>query len=152
MISDSYANIPGLPLAEGETVLTSFTADRRIYVRDHIRLAAVAMALGMLLLWLTGNPHVWTGAVGGLAAVALRGWYVGSDEFAVRWDLTDRRLLGPGTRMVRLSEIKTVNILGSAAQVITLTGDKHLLKYQTDARATRSRIQSAQTGHTDKAA
>ena len=30
-----------------------------------------AMALGMGVLWYMGNPHVWTGAIGGLAAVAV---------------------------------------------------------------------------------
>ncbi len=40
------------------------------------------MALGMVILWVLDNPHVWTGAIGGLAAIALRGWYVASDELA----------------------------------------------------------------------
>lgn len=149
MSEHSYANTPALPLSEGETVQASFAADRQIYVRDHIRLAAVAMALGMGALWMTGNPHLWTGAVGGLAAVALRGWYVRSDEFAVRWDLTDRRLLGPGTRMVRLADIRAVNTLGSAVQVVTHAGDKHLLKYQADSAASKARILAARDGQRD---
>ena len=79
-------------------------------------------------------------AVGGLAAVGFRAWFVASDELAIRWDLTDRRLLGPGTRAVRLAEIKAINTLGSAVQVVTLSGEKHLLKYQKDRNATRARI------------
>ena len=140
---NSYANTPLSDLAEGETVQASFVADRATYYRDHAWLAAAAMALGMGILWAMGNPHVWTGAVGGLAAVAVRAFYVASDEMAVRWDLTDRRLLGPGTRAVRLGQIKAINTLGSAVQIVTHSGDKPLLKYQKDRAATRARIQAA---------
>ncbi len=144
-----YANTPNTALADGETVQASFAADRATYIRDHAWLAAAAMAAGMGLLWAMGNPHVWTGAVGGLAAVAFRAWFIASDELAVRWDLTDRRLLGPGTRAVRLAEIKAVNTLGSAVQIVTLSGDKHLLKYQKHRDATRTRILAAQAGRRD---
>lgn len=144
-----YANTPNTVLAEGEQVQASFVPDRATYIRDHAWLSAVAMAAGMGILWAIGNPHVWTGAVGGLAAVGFRAWFVASDELAIRWDLTDRRLLGPGTRAVRLAEIKALNTLGSAVQVVTLSGDKHLLKYQKDRDATRARIEAAQAGRRD---
>jgi hypothetical protein len=87
-----------------------------------------------------GNPHVWTGAIGGLAAIAVRAGYVASDELKVRWDLTDRRLLGPQSRAVQLSEIAELRVLGSAVQVITTGGDKHLLKYLGERDAVRRRI------------
>ncbi|KAA0912215.1 hypothetical protein FLO80_16520 [Aquicoccus porphyridii] len=141
-----YANTPSTPLADGEEVLLSFRADRQTYVRDHASMAAIAMAAGMVILWALGNPHVWTGAIGGLGAIALRGWYVASDELAVRWDLTDRRLLGPGTRMVGLREIKHINTFLSAVQIVTVTGDKHLIKYQSDAHATKARIERIAAG------
>ncbi len=141
-----YATTPTTPLAEGESVQVSFTPDRATYIRDHAWLAAAAMAVGMGILWAIGNPHVWTGAVGGLAAVAFRAWFIASDELSARWDLTDRRLLGPGTRVARLGEIKAINTLGSAVQVVTLSGDKHLLKYQKNRDATRARIEAAQAG------
>ena len=64
----------------------------------------------------------------------------------MRWDLTDRRLMGPGTRTIGLREIKAVNTLGSAVQVVTLTGDKHLIKYQSDAKATKALIERVQAG------
>jgi hypothetical protein len=140
------AMTPTAPLQKGESVQHSFTPDRTTYIRDHAWLAAVAMALGMVVLWLMGNPHIWTGAVGGLAAVVIRGGYVASDELAVRWDLTDRRLLGPGGRAVRLAEVKALNRLGSAVQIITQSGDKHLIKYQADGTATRTRIERAKAG------
>lgn len=145
----THALTPTTPLAEGETVAQGFHPDRATYWRDHAWMAAGAMGLGMLILWAMGNPHVWTGAVGGLAAIAIRAGYVASDELAVRWDLTDRRLLGPGGRAVPLSGIKAVNRLGSAVQIVTHDGDKHLIKYQADSTATRSRIARAMAGARD---
>jgi len=141
-----HAMTPTTALQEGETVLASFRPDRATYWRDHAWLAAAAMAIGMAVLWAMGNPHVWTGAVGGLAAVAVRAGYVASDELGARWDLTDRRLLGPQTRAVRLGEIATLRRLGSAVQVVTRAGDKHLIKYQADGAATRARIERAMAG------
>ena len=103
-----HSMTPTTPLEAGERVIHSFHPDSSAYRRDHAWLAAGAMALGMAILWAIGNPHAWTGAVGGLAAIAVRGFYVASDELKARWDLTDRRLLGPQTRVVRLSEIRSV--------------------------------------------
>ncbi len=138
-----HSMTPTTPLEAGERVIHSFHPDSSAYRRDHAWLAAGAMALGMAILWAIGNPHAWTGAVGGLAAIAVRGFYVASDELKARWDLTDRRLLGPQTRVVRLSEIRTVRGLGSAVQVITATGDKHLIKYQADRAGVEARIRAA---------
>jgi hypothetical protein len=101
---DYYSTTPTTPLEAGEQVIESFGPDRATYWRDHAWLAAAAMALGMVILWVMGNPHVWTGAIGGLAAIAVRAGYVASDELKVRWDLTDRRLLGPQSRAVQLSD------------------------------------------------
>ncbi|WP_397543613.1 hypothetical protein [Roseovarius salis] len=134
------------PLDEGEAVLAEFAPDRATYWRDHAWMSALAMAGGMAVLWAIGNPHVWAGAVGGLAAVAIRAWYLESEEMAVRWLLTDRRLLGPGGRAVRLAEIATLRSLGSAVQVVTAAGDKHLLKYQSDRDATLARLRQAGAG------
>lgn len=141
-----YANTPDAPLSEGEERLISFVPDRATYLRDQAALAAIAMALGMGILWALGNAHVWTGAIGGLAAIVLRGWYVASDELAQRWDLTDRRLLGPGGRAITLSEITAVNTLMSTVQVVTRAGGKHLIKYQPDAGATKARIERTRAG------
>lgn len=141
-----YSMTPTTALAEDERVVAQFHPDRATYWRDHAWLAAGAMALGMGALWVVGNPHLWTGAVGGLAAIAVRAFYVASDELQARWDLTDRRLLGPQTRAVRLSEIAKVRRLGSAVQVVTSAGDKHLIKYQADGTVTRARIERAMAG------
>ena len=142
-MEDAYRLTPTSELQTGETVQQSFRADRSTYIRDHAWMAAVAMAAGMVVLWAIGNPHIWTGAVGGLAAIAIRGWYVASDELGVRWDLTNKRLLGPQTRSVELGQIKDVRTLASAVQVVTKSGDKHLLKYQADRDATKATLLAA---------
>ncbi|SEP79979.1 hypothetical protein [Thalassovita taeanensis] len=146
-MTDGYHSMtPTAPLAAGETVQHSFRPDRSAYWRDHAWMAAGAMAIGMAALWIAGNPHVWTGAVGGLAAIAVRAFYVASDELQARWDMTETRLLGPQNRTVRLSEIAQLRTLGSAVQIVTNSGDKHLLKYQADRDATRSRLRRAMAG------
>jgi len=142
-MEDAYRLTPSTELQTGETVQQSFQADRSAYIRDHAWMAAVAMAAGMVVLWAIGNPHIWTGAVGGLAAIAIRGWYVASDELGVRWDLTNKRLLGPQTRSIELNQIKDVRTLASAVQVVTKSGDKHLLKYQADRDATKATLRAA---------
>ncbi len=137
---------PKSALAEGETVLQSFRADRMTYIRASAWLAAGAMAFGMLVLWLMGNPYVWTGAVGGLAAIAVRTAYLMSEELATRWDLTNRRVLGPGTKSIRLDDVKDLKTLGSVVQIVTHSGDKHLIKFQADTAATIATISAAKAG------
>lgn len=139
----NHQMVPTAPLAGGERVLESFPADRATYVRDHAAMAAVAMAGGMIVLWLLGNPYLWTGAVGGLAAIAVRGFYLASEDLSARWDLTDRRLLGPMGRIVPLASIAQIRALGSAVQIVTTGGDKHLIKYQANKDTTRRAIARA---------
>lgn len=137
---------PTAELLDGEEVLLQIHPDRKTYWRDHAWMAALAMAAGMAILFFMGNPHIWTGGVGGLAAIAVRAFYVASDELKARWDLTNMRLLGPQGRITRLSEIKELKSLGSAIQVVTLSGDKHLMKYLADKNATRQAIERAKAG------
>ncbi|OED46245.1 hypothetical protein AB838_19720 [Rhodobacteraceae bacterium (ex Bugula neritina AB1)] len=124
---------------------TSFTPDRSAYVRAHAWMAAVGMGGAMALLWALNSPHVWTGAVGGLAAIGLRGWYMASEEMAVVWTLTKETLTGPVGRSVQVSQIETVKTMGSYVQVITKSGDKHLIKYQANPSATAMTIERAAT-------
>ncbi|SMX37733.1 hypothetical protein [Maliponia aquimaris] len=126
--------------------MTEFRPDRAAYLRTHAIMAAVAMAAGMGLLWAIGNPHVWTGAVGGLAAVALRGWYLLDEEMGHVWRLTPDALEGPGGRHVPLSQLAQVRSIGSAVQLITKSGDKHLVRFQSDPQATIARIEAARRG------
>lgn len=137
---------PTTVLANGEQVLKSFQADRATYTRSNTWLAVIAMAAGMIVLWAIGNPHVWAGAVGGLLAVSVRAFYLMSEEMSVRWDLTNKRLLGPQTRAIRLGDIKEVKTLGRMVQIITHGGDKHLIKYQADREATVASIRSVMVG------
>lgn len=119
-----------------------FPADRRAYLRSHAWLAAIAMGGTMLVLWLIGNPYVWTGAPAGLAAIALRGWYLASEELATVWEIRGGALIS-GDRRVALSDIQAVNTLGSFVQIVTRGGDKHLIKYQSNPAATKAEIERA---------
>lgn len=120
-----------------------FTPNHRAYIRAHAWMAAVAMAAGMVILWALGNPHVWTGAIGGLAAIALRGWYMMSEEMAVVWRIEDGVLTGPAERRVPLNQIEAVKTMGTYVQVITKGGDKHLIKYQASPSFTASTVEGA---------
>jgi hypothetical protein len=146
--STRTAFAPTTSLEPGERVLARFRGDRETYWREHAWLAAIAMAGGMAILWALGNPHVWTGAVGGLLAIAVRGLYLASDETKMEWHLTDARLLGPGPRAIALGNISAVRSLFSAVQVVTVTGDKHLLKYQADPAGVIAEIEAARAGQT----
>lgn len=125
--------------------MTEFPADRGTYVRTQAWLAALAMAGAMAVLWMIGNPYVWTGAPAGLAAIAIRGWYLASEELAVVWEIDGDALIGPGGRKVALGNIELVRAMGSFVQVITQGGDKHLIKYQADPAATVAAIERART-------
>lgn len=120
-----------------------FPPNRSAYITAHAWMAAVAMIAGMVILWAVGNPHVWTGAFGGLAAIALRGWYMMSEEMAVIWRIDDGVLSGPGERHVPLSQIEKVKTMGSYVQVITMGGDKHLIKYQSSPATTVAALEHA---------
>ncbi|NRB16821.1 MAG: hypothetical protein HRU33_04375 [Rhodobacteraceae bacterium] len=123
------------------TVLTTFHPDRSAYIRSHAWIAALAMGAGMMILWVMGNPHVWTGAIGGLAAIILRGWYLASEDLTAVWTLTDTHLTGPAERNIPLAQIARVRTMGSYVQVVTKSGDKHLIKYQADPAATLATIE-----------
>ena len=97
----------------------------------------------MIILWLIGNPYVWTGAPAGLAA-GMRAWYLASEELTATWEMTDdTTLTGPGPRNVALNQIEAVNTMGSFVQIVTKGGDKHLIKYQADPAATKAAIERA---------
>lgn len=120
-----------------------FLADRDAYVQSHVKLAAFAMAAAMLILWLLGDPHIWTGAVAGLAAIALRGWYMASEQLSQAWELQDDALVGPMGQRVPLAQIATLRSMASFVQVVTTDGHKHLIRYQADPAATIATIEKA---------
>lgn len=120
-----------------------FAPDKGAYIRTNAWLAAAAMAGAMIILWLIGNPYVWTGAPAGLAAIGLRAWYLASEELTAAWEMTDTMLAGPSPRKVALNQIEAVNTMGSFVQLVTKGGDKHLIKYQADPAATKAAIERA---------
>lgn len=133
------------PLLDGETVVERFTADRATYIRDHVIMGVLGSIGTMIVLYFMGEVW-WVGAPAAIAAISVRGFYLASDDMAAQWDLTEGRLLGPQGRIVPLSQIKALRGLGSAVQIITKGGDKHLMKYLADKPATRARIEAAMEG------
>ena len=123
--------------------MTEFRPDKTTYIRSHAVMTAIAMAAGMIVLWLMGNPHIWTGAVGGFAAVVIRGWYMMSEIMEEVWTLDRRRLKGPYQRYAALTDIDKLRTIAGAVQVVTKSGDKHLIKYQEDPQAVISEIEAA---------
>lgn len=73
-------------------------------------------------------------------AIAARAGYLAGEALSEVWQLTDRRLIGPGGRSIPLGQIASVQGVLGAVQVITWLGDKHLIKYQAMADATRATI------------
>ena len=124
-------------------IVQDFAPDRDTYVRSHVRLAAIAMGGAMAVLWAMGDPNIWVGAVAGLGAIALRGWYLASEELAADWHLSDDALDGPQKRHVPLRSVSKVRSMGSFVQVVTDSGDKHLIKYQADPASTVAAIEKA---------
>lgn len=120
-----------------------FTPNKGAYIRTNAWLAAGAMVGAMAVLWLIGNPYVWTGAPAGLAAIGIRAWYLASEELNTSWEMTETLLTGPGPRKVALNQIEAVNVMGSFVQLVTKSGDKHLIKYQADPAATKAAIERA---------
>ncbi len=128
-------------LADDETLIARFTGSRTTYVKEHVMLAAIGAVGATGILMAMGNPHAWTGAVGALLAIAVRGVYVASEQIGMTWQLTDKRLIAPTGMSVRRSDIEKVRTIFSAAQVITRSGDKFMIKYQADPAATAATIE-----------
>lgn len=130
-------------LEPGERLLASFSGNRTTYIKEHVMLAALGSFLMAGVLFYMGNPHAWTGVVGAVGAILVRGLYVAREQLGFTWHLTDRRLIGPGERSISLTNVHKVNTIFSAAQVVTRTGDKYLLKYQEDTARTKAEIEQA---------
>lgn len=142
---DSVMGHPA-PLLEGETVVAEFRADRMAYWRGHVILAVIlGAAAGLVLLW-QGNPYPIAGPAGAAIAIGARAAYLASEALTEVWRLTDRRLLGPGGRVIALAQLQTARPFLGAVQVVSASGDKHLIKYQADPAATAARLLAAQRG------
>lgn len=123
--------------------MIEFKPDMTTYIRAHVVMTAFAMAAGMLILWVLDNQHVWTSAVGGFAAVALRGWYMADEVMDEVWTMNSTSLTGPYERKARLDDIVKVRTIAGSVQIITKSGDKHLIKYQPDTSAAIDQINAA---------
>jgi hypothetical protein len=129
--------IMGLPaeLGPGEKIVTEFRPDLQVYWRAHLIMAVLlGIGAGLVLIWLQ-SPFPVMGPVGAVMAIAARAAFVQSEAMAEVWRLTDRRLLGPGGRVVALAQLQDARAFLGAVQVTTTTGDRHLIKYQTDPAA-----------------
>lgn len=129
-------------LATGETRIASFTGDKATYIKEHVLLAMIAAVGGVAILMAIGNPFPWTGAVGGIAAIAVRGFYVASEQIGMTWTLTERAVISPAGLRIPRADIDKVNTIFSAAQIVTKTGDKYMLKYQADPQEVKRTIES----------
>jgi len=123
-------------LETGEKLLARFAPDRRKYWRDHGIMAVALMAVAGLFLWLIGSPYPAIGSLGAILAVGVRAAYLASETLALRWTLTDRRLVLPGQRSILLGDLATIRLLLGDVQIITHGGDKHLLKHMADSAET----------------
>jgi len=133
----------GLEPEPGEPVLATFAPDRAAYWRSHGIMALAGGVIAGLVLVLIGNPTPWIGPVGAVLALVARGAYLASEVLALRWQLTDRRLILPGGRAVRLGQITTARPFLGDVQVVTRTGDKHLIRYPADPAAVVAEIERA---------
>lgn len=130
-------------LGPGEKLVSEFRPDRQVYWRAHLVMAViVGIGAGLVLLWL-GNPYPVVGPVGAVLAIAARAAFVQSEAMAEVWRLTDRRLLGPGGRALALSSLRAVRPFLGAVQLVTASGDKHLIRYQSDPAALAFLLQTA---------
>jgi len=145
---DSVMGHPA-PLLEGERVVEEVRPDRLVYWRAHLIMAVVLGTFaGLVLLW-QGNPYPVVGPVAAVLAIGARAAYVASEAMAEVWRLTERRLLGPGGRAIPLAQLQAARPFLGAVQVVTSTGDKHLIRYQADPAATSARLLAGQKAPND---
>ena len=126
-----------------ETALAEFRPDRRAYWRGHLIMAVLGGFIAGVALVVLGNPSPWVGPVAAILAVGVRGGYLASEVMAMRWTLTNHRLVLPGGRAYRLVDITKVRAFLGDVQIVTRQGDKHLVKYQADAEGVIARINDA---------
>ena len=141
MAKPNQGNAPVLHV--NETEIARFQGNKRTYVREHIILAVLGSALATLFLVIIGNPTPWVGIIGGILGIAIRGFYVATEQLGFVWVLTNQRLISPNERDIPLHDIKAVRGIFSAVQVISSDGQKYLLKYQPNRLGAIKTIQTA---------
>lgn len=133
------------PLGEGETVLEVLAPDSARYWRDHINMAGIGLIAATVILFAMGRQStIWAAALGVVAAIGFRGFFLKSEVFARRWQLTDRRLIGPQGRVVFLNDVARLRRLWGDVQITTRSGTKHLIKHLADPQGAINAIEAAQ--------
>ena len=133
-------------LRDGEPVLAEFRADPVAYWRGHAILAlAAGAAAGVALVWM-GDANPWVGPLGAAIAIGLRAVYLRSEAMEARWRLTPTRLLGPGLRDIPRARIARARRFLGDVQVVTVDGDKHLMRYMGDAGAVIAALTGGRDG------
>ena len=113
----------------GEKILREIRSDKATYWRDHGVMAVLGMGVVGMVLSLIGSDHVAIGSLGAVLALAVRGLWLYSEQMKFRWVLSNMRLVGPGGRQVYLLELEKARRLFGDIQLITKSGDKHLIKH-----------------------
>ncbi|MCB1396700.1 MAG: hypothetical protein H6898_04870 [Rhodobacter sp.] len=135
---------PRYILEPGEKLLAELRPDKGRYWRDHGIMAVALMAVAGGVLWAIDSPYPAIGSLGAILAVAVRAAYLASETLGLVWALTDRRVILPdGQRSVMLLELDTARPLLGDVQLITKSGDKHLLKHLAQPRAVVAQILEA---------
>lgn len=122
--------------------MTEFRPSPAAYWRAHGLMALAGSAAAGVILTLLGNPDPWVGPVGAILAIAIRAAWLRSEAMSERWTLTPTHLTGPAGRSIPRSQIALVRPLLGAVQIVTTTGDKHLIRYLPDPAAAARAIQS----------
>lgn len=127
-------------LADGETLVASFTGNLQTYIKEHVLLAALGSVGAVAVLMAMGDPNYWVGPIGAVVAIAVRGFYLASEQVGMVWQLTPRRLVTPTGMTIPRADIEKVRVIFSAAQVITRAGEKYMIKYQANPKAVADTI------------
>ncbi len=135
--------MPDPRLRDNETVLYEIKSSRSTYNKEHLILFLLGAVLMSGVLFAVGNPFPWTGVVGAAFAIFIRWFYVASEAMGIVWTVTNQRVFGPSERSIPLASIKDVRSIFSAAQIITHSGDKYMLKYLEAPKAVINQIISA---------
>jgi hypothetical protein len=135
----------------GEKFLRDIRSDRATFIRDHAVMAVLGMGLVGMVLAVIGSDHVLIGSFGAVLALGVRGLWLYSEQMKFRWVLSNMRLVGPGGRQVYLLELEKVRRLFGDIQIITTSGDKHLIKHIANSEAIVAEIDAARTRRAKRA-
>ncbi|ATX66860.1 hypothetical protein [Roseinatronobacter bogoriensis] len=127
----------------GEKILREIRSDKATYWRDHGVMAVLGMGVVGMVLSFIGSDHVAIGSLGAVLALAVRGLWLYSEQMKFRWVLSNMRLVGPGGRQVYLLELEKARRLFGDIQLITRSGDKHLIKHIAQSENVVAEIEAA---------